>query len=104
MKIFDNWIKKQYHKRFIKPFRDTMPEPKLIVTKKPIMKSIQMIMLAKEADDLVDFETKKMELAMKFIPVIANNIVIRKEEEPMMHMVKYEALLEFIPKEEDHDI
>jgi hypothetical protein len=101
MKIFDNWIKKQFCKRFPDEFiRIEAPfKSKIITSKVNIIKSKQFIELAKETDDLIPYNVKLEELSRKFIPLIADNINIRRFEDPLRQLVIYEAMLEIIPAE-----
>lgn len=92
MKFFDKWIEKQYHKRF-------KPVPFVVTTTKiNTLKYMNCIMIPKEEEGFFKDETIKKELAKKCLDVVADNIEIRRREEPRMHLVIYEGLLEFVPR------
>lgn len=92
MKFFDRWIEKQYHKRF-------KPKP-LVITSERIktLKYKNCIMILKEEEGFLKDEMIKKELAKKCLDVVADNIEIRRKEEPRTHLIVFEALLEIVPR------
>lgn len=103
MKWFNNWIKKQFAKRFPDEFRMiTHPEIPAIcleTRRVEIVNFTKAISVNKELELMIPAERIAKELALKFIPDIIENMEIIRKDDLLMHQFVYEGRIKMIPAE-----